>query len=189
MKIETLEISGVRSALEALRLPYGLEPRSCLSYSGDLYKRPEEDEYDSTILTNTWVKLHKKDLSLLQALVKRGDEHAKVLRGVIVYTKITAPIYFWWDLETYRAGHERLMSGSTMNKECKGLTGEELQKVKGEIPFGREITKIDYFSYQTLRRIYFQRRNHRLPEFHQFCTWIETLPYSKEFITIENANN
>ena len=44
MNIVTLEISGFRSALEALRLPYDLEPRSCLNYSGDLYKRPEEDE-------------------------------------------------------------------------------------------------------------------------------------------------
>lgn len=186
MKIETLEISGFRSALEALRLPYDLKPRS-ETYNSITLINPTQDKdiYDKVLDYSCNVVLHKKDISLLQALVKRGDEHAKVLRGVLVYTEITAPIYFWWDLETYRAGHERLMSGSTMNKECKGLTGEELQKIKGEIPFGREITKIDYFSYQTLRRIYFQRRNHRLPEFHQFCTWIESLPYSKEFITIE----
>ena len=188
MTIECLEIAGLRSALEALRLPYDLEPRSVLSYSGELYKRDDE-LYDSTILTQTHIKFHKKDLSLLQALVKRGDEHAKVLRGVIVWVKITAPMYWWWDLETYIVGHQRLLSGSTMNKECKGLTGEALQKAKGEIPFGREITKVDYFSYQTLRRIYFQRKTHRLPEFHQFNTWIESLPYAKEFITIENVNN
>ena len=186
MKIETLEISGFRSALEALRLPYDLKSRS-KTYNSITLINPTQDKdiYDKVLDYSCNVVLHKKDISLLQALVKRGDEHAKVLRGIIVYTKITAPIYFWWDLETYKVGHERLMSGSTMNKECKGLTGEELQKVKGEIPFGREIIKIDYFSYQTLRRIYFQRRNHRLPEFYQFCTWIESLPYSKEFITIE----
>jgi hypothetical protein len=189
MKIECLEIAGFRSALEALRLPYGLEPRSRIHFDGEFYAREDDNEFDATMLSQTHVMMHKKDLELLKALVKRGDEHSKVLRGVIVYTKITAPIYWWWDLETYRAGHERLMSGSTMNKECKGLTGEELQKVKGEIPFGREITKVDYFSYQTLRRIYFQRRNHRLPEFKQFCEWVETLPYAQELITIENVNN
>lgn len=188
MNIEVLEISGFKPALEALRLPYGLEPRSKCTGLIHISECSNED-YDKRINYISKVDFHKKDIELLKALVKRGDEHAKVLRGVIVYTKITAPIYFWWDLETYKVGHERLMSGSTMNKECKGLTGEELQKVKGEIPFGREITKIDYFSYQTLRRIYFQRRNHRLPEFHQFCSWIESLPYSKEFITIENVNN
>lgn len=191
MKIETLEISGFRSALEALRLPYDLEPRSELSAHCALipaeYLPDKLDStiYDSSFLSTSVLNINKKDITLLSTLVKRGDEHAKVLRGVIVYTKITAPIYWWWDLETYRIGHERLMSGSTMNKECKGLTGEALQKAKGEISFGREITKVDYFSYQALRRIYFQRKSHRLPEFHQFCEWIKSLPYSKELITIE----
>ena len=135
----------------------------------------------------TDVELNEKDLKLMETLIKRGDEHAKVLRGILVYTKITAPIYWWWDLETYVVGHQRLMSGSTMNKECKGLNGEELQKVKGEIPFGREITKVDYFSYQTLARIYKQRINHRLPEFKEFCKWIESLPLAKELI-LTNIN-
>lgn len=182
MKIETLEIAGIRSALEALRLPYDLPPRSGLSNSCEVYKRQDDDEYDSTILTQTQIKLHKKDISLLEALIRRGDEHAKVLRGVIVWAKITAPMYWWWDLETYVVGHQRLLSGSTMNKECKGLTGEALQKAKGEIPFGREITKVDYFSYQTLRRIYYQRKEHRLPEFGEFINWIKTLPFAEEFI-------
>lgn len=191
MKIKTLEISGFRSALEALRLPYDLEPRSELSAhcalipAEDLPDKLDSTIYDSSFISTSVLNINKKDVSLLQALVKRGDEHAKVLRGVIVYTKITAPIYWWWDLETYRIGHERLMSGSTMNKECKGLTGEALQKAKGEISFGREITKVDYFSYQALRRIYFQRKSHRLPEFHQFCEWIKSLPYSKELIIVE----
>lgn len=179
MEIELLEIAGFRSALKALRLPYDLEPRS------DTYSEVRFDCENGEFRCETGGTFNPKDLKLLNALVKRGDEHAKVLRGVVVWTEITAPIYWWWDLETYKVGHERLMSGSTMNKECKGLTGEELQRVKGEIPFGREITKIDYFSYQTLRRIYYQRRTHRLPEFKQFCDWIETLPLAQELILVE----
>lgn len=188
MKIELLEMSGFRSALEALRLPYGLECRSHTMFDQQ-FNAPQIDDFckedDELISLHSEAAINPKDLQLMSTLVRRGDEHAKVLRGIIVYTKITAPIYWWWDLETYRAGHERLMSGSTMNAECKGLSGEEIQKVKGEIPFGREITKVDYFSYQTLRRIYFQRRAHRLPEFHQFCDWIKTLPYADKLITVE----
>lgn len=178
MKIETLEIAGLRSALEALRLPYDLEPRSDLGSEINLIG-------GSRLIYGAAVDVDVRDLKLMNTLIKRGDEHAKVLRGVLVWTKITAPIYWWWDLETYTVGHQRLLSGSTMNKECKGLTGEELQKAKGEILFGREITKVDYFSYQTLRRIYYQRRTHRLPEFHQFCDWIETLPFAQELILVE----
>lgn len=39
-------------------------------------------------------------------------------------------------------------------------------------------------SYANLRNIYFQRKNHKLHEWHDFCDWIKTLPYSKELIAI-----
>lgn len=38
-------------------------------------------------------------------------------------------------------------------------------------------------NYQTLRRIYFARMNHKLDEWHKFCDWIKTLPYAEELIT------
>lgn len=40
-------------------------------------------------------------------------------------------------------------------------------------------------NYQVLRNIYFQRRNHKLQEWHQFCDIIENLPYGKELICYE----
>ena len=178
-KIETLEVAGLIPAMKALRLPYNKEPRS----------KTAIDE-ENTIYSEKFIALElsktdyisKEDITLVKKLITSGDEHAKVIRGIIVYAKITAPIYFWWDLETYIVGHQRLSSESTMNAECKGLKGEAAQKAKANILFGRLITKIDYFSYQTLRRIYKQRLHHRLPEFQQFCKWIETLPLAKELI-------
>ena len=43
-------------------------------------------------------------------------------------------------------------------------------------------------SYANLRNIYFQRRNHKLKEWHQFCDWVATLPYAKELIMLEDIN-
>lgn len=40
-------------------------------------------------------------------------------------------------------------------------------------------------NYQVLRNIYFQRRYHKLEEWHQFCDTIEKLPYGKELICYE----
>jgi hypothetical protein len=31
--------------------------------------------------------------------------------------------------------------------------------------------------------VYYQRKNHRLPEWREFCDWIKTLPYAEELIT------
>lgn len=45
-------------------------------------------------------------------------------------------------------------------------------------------TRTVTMNYQVLRNIYSQRKNHRLTEWHQFCDWIKTLPYSYELITL-----
>lgn len=177
MKVELLELSGFRSALEALRLPYSLPPRSELDGFCGITT-------DGVLCYEASAMIDKNDLSLMSTLVKRGDEHAKVLRGINVYLKITAPVYYWCEMEQYNIGRYRLSSESTMHSEAKGLSGDELIKVKAEIPMGRELTKIDVFNYQCLRHIYQQRKNHRLPEWREFCEFIKTLPFAKELITI-----
>ena len=37
-------------------------------------------------------------------------------------------------------------------------------------------------NYETLFSIYRQRKGHKLDEWREFCKWIETLPYMKEFL-------
>ena len=195
MKIETIEIAGLAGALTALRLPFGKEVRSkienyCETHLDftDMDVEKTEDTYEVTMkgllkfTSNTSIAIDKKDLTLMQTLVERGDEHAKVVRGIMVWAKITAPVYWWCEEETYRMGHERLASESTMHIDCRGLSGEELVQAKSAIPMGKELTKVDMFSYQALRNIAKQRWNHRLPEWHEFVDWIKTLPFSQELI-------
>lgn len=38
-------------------------------------------------------------------------------------------------------------------------------------------------NYAVLRNIYRQRKSHRLSEWHEFCKWIESLPYAEDLIT------
>lgn len=45
-------------------------------------------------------------------------------------------------------------------------------------------TRTVTMSYANLRNIYFQRKSHKLREWHDFCDWIKTLPYNRELITI-----
>ena len=49
-------------------------------------------------------------------------------------------------------------------------------------------TRTVTMSYANLRNIYFQRRNHKLKEWHLFCEWLATLPYAKELIMLEDTN-
>lgn len=47
-------------------------------------------------------------------------------------------------------------------------------------PAGFELTARLTTNYRCLKNIYIQRHDHRLPEWREFCKWIETLPYFKE---------
>lgn len=186
--IRTIEISGFATLISGLHLPYGKDPVYYpQTYIGLI--TPEESGRDYwEIVSDTETKMSTKEINLLSRLVKSGDEHAKVLRAINVGVSITAPIWFYRELETYRIGRERISSESTMHIECKGLSGEELMEAKDKIDMGHIQRTIDTISYQTLRRIYFQRRHHRLPIWHQFCEWIESLPFAKELIIIEKPH-
>ena len=67
---------------------------------------------------------------------------------------------------------------------------EELRKEKylGLLytnPAGFELTARLTTNYRCLKNVYQQRKNHRLPEWREFCEWIETLPYAKELICVD----
>ena len=179
LDVKTIEVAGFLSAVEALRLPFGKECRSQTNY---------DDSWVETIVPNfqsdVRVFFDERDLTLMSTLIKRGDEHAKVLRGIIAYAEINAPRFWWVEMDTYRIGSERLSSESTMHIQGRGMSTEELVKMKSELTEGTMQKRVQYFSYQTLRRIYQQRRNHRLPHWHIFCDWIKTLPFANELILI-----
>ena len=52
-------------------------------------------------------------------------------------------------------------------------------------PAGFELTARMTTNYRCLKNIYKQRKNHRLPEWREFCSWVETLPYAQELILSE----
>ena len=184
IEIHLREIAGFVAAFEALRLPFGKECRSKTSGRGtfcDANFNPKEGiGYSHGVSLDS----EGKDLKLMSVLVKRGDEHAKVVRGIMVYAEINAPRYWWQEMDTYRVGTDRLSSESTMHIQGKGMSEEELVKMKAELTEGTMQKRMQMFSYQTLRRIWIQRHKHRLPHWKDFCKWIESLPYADELILV-----
>lgn len=82
----------------------------------------EEDEYYD-ILGNSGPavgeenrsELGPDDLSLMQRLSNAGTEHRKYMRMMPVYVRITAPLYWWKEFDTYKVGTVA-NSCSTMHK-------------------------------------------------------------------------
>lgn len=98
ISIETLEVAGIGSAIHAMRNPM------------DSWVRSDSDEQ------GRWVGSADRELS--EKLSKAGPEHAKHLRMIQVWADIKAPLYWWKEFDTYRAGVEKL-SCSTMHTITK----------------------------------------------------------------------
>lgn len=60
-------------------------------------------------------ELGPDDLSLMQRLSNAGTEHRKYMRMMPVYVRITAPLYWWKEFDTYKVGVVA-NSCSTMHK-------------------------------------------------------------------------
>jgi hypothetical protein len=138
-----------------------------------------------------------------------GSGHGNFLSGILVSINITASVKWWEQFQRYHF-KQIVSSQSTMHRlrqmlECKtisfsdktvsvfvenymrtcihsNLTDEELAY---SCPMGLELTARVTTNYLQLKTMYHQRKNHKLKEWHDFCNWVETLPYAKEFIVGE----
>ena len=100
--------------------------------------------------------LGESDHSLMQRLSDAGTEHRKYMRMMPVYVRITAPLYWWKEFDTYKVGTVA-NSCSTMHKiaekefTLEDFSTEHLSKVSLEylkssinhLNFIREIHSID----------------------------------------------
>ena len=58
------------------------------------------------------------------------------------------------------------------------------KKIKANLPEGFLQSSIFSANYETLIRIWIERRNHRLEEWQEICSWIESLPYMRDFLFV-----
>lgn len=105
MKFENTEVFNFAGAFRGMRNPMNSWDKSD---SGEYL----EEHFGYSI--NKYV-IGKNDLELAQKLIKAGSEHRKFLRQIFVAVDITAPLYWWKELDTYKVGTVA-NSTSTMHK-------------------------------------------------------------------------
>lgn len=138
-----------------------------------------------------------------------GSGHDQFLTGIIVQFDLCFTIKAWTEAERYHF-LDFVSSQSTMHrivqldarKQCIKYVTEntlaEVERLKDafitdptsenylallyNVPVGFRLTARMTTNYRQLKTIYSQRKSHRLPEWREFCKWVETLPYS-EMIT------
>lgn len=84
------------------------------------------------------LQIGKNDYSLMQRLAKAGKDHRKFMRMMPVYVRITAPLYWWKEFDTYKVGTVS-NSCSTMHKiQDKNFTFDDFSIETLSIP-GRNL--------------------------------------------------
>ena len=84
------------------------------------------------------------------------------------------------------AEYNRLVSLATpddlnVTQKRDELLKEAYLDILMTVPAGLKLTARISTNYRQLKTIYYQRKNHRLPEWRKFCNWMETeLPHFKE---------
>lgn len=134
-----------------------------------------------------------------------GSGHDNFLNGIIVQFDLTFSLKAWTEMQRYHF-IDFVSSQSTMHRitkfdleeQCNEYvsasvisavrmlvdhynsqpTPENYLRVLYNIPAGFRLTARMSTNYRQLKTIYRQRKDHRLPEWREFCKWIEDLPYS-----------
>lgn len=166
----------------------------------------------SVDISTLTTELTDRAISLAQC--EKGTGHDNWLNGVIVQFDLTFTVKAWTEAERYHF-FDFVSSQSTMHKIAKfDLDSAYIEYIDGRIvdimqekikeynndpspenylkvlysnPCGMKLTARMTTNYRQLKTMYCQRRFHRLPEWREFCKWIETLPYS-ELITGERKD-
>lgn len=143
---------------------------------------------------------------------RKGEGHDTFLHGIVVSFDLTLTVKAWTEAERYHF-LEFVSSQSTMHRLAQfDLDGQYSSYVDPRIidimkelkaryeetkdqedylrllysnPCGFRLTAKMVTNYQQLKTIYSQRKNHRLPEWREFCAWIETLPYFPDLCLAE----
>lgn len=87
IEFENTEVVGWGAAIRGMRNPHN-----------------SWDKSDSYHTTADYYEIGSNDHELMMRLVKAGTDHRKFMRMIVVYVDITAPLYWYKELETYKVG-------------------------------------------------------------------------------------
>jgi len=120
IKIEHIHTCNWEAAIRGMRNPMNSWDKSdsgcgCSEYNPNMRCSACSFKPDYCGISNDHYILGPNDLKLALQLAKAGTDHGKFLRQIIFSCDITAPIYYWKEMDTYKVGTVR-NSCSTMHK-------------------------------------------------------------------------
>lgn len=115
------------------------------------------DKMDTAVDTEDFI-FGPNDYELAKKLVKAGPSHAKFMRMIPVIFDISAPLYWWKEMDTYKVGTCR-NSCSTMHK----ITSKEFTLEDFSYPFNTDYPQYDK-AFSDMKSILNEARLHYMIE-------------------------
>ena len=105
------------------------------------------------------VKIGENDLKLAQKLIRAGSDHSKFMRQILVCMDITAPLYWWKEMDTYKVATVA-NSTSTMHTITKKPITIKDFSIDGSTSdsFGQSINSIVWMC-EDLRKSFIQTKD------------------------------
>lgn len=118
IKTEKIEVWGFKHAIRGMRNPMNSWDKSDSDYCSNIQCGDCRFHGDNPLcrrFLETDYIIGSNDIALMQRLYNAGTEHRKYLRQIFVSMDITAPLYWWKEMDQYRIG-VTTNSCSTMHK-------------------------------------------------------------------------
>lgn len=150
------------------------------SDSYENYEAEYDDDLPGVEIRHPYFRVGSADRDLMQRLANAGTDHRKFMRMMPVYVRITAPLYWWKEFDTYKVGTVA-NSCSTMHKIMdKEFTLEDfsVERMSDYLLVGVEAL-VD--TLNTLRDLYINYDKYDDPETPKQKIWdsvIQLLPSS-----------
>lgn len=155
-----------------------------LDITAPLYWWKEFDTYKVGTVANSCSTMHKiaaKEFTLEDFSCEHlCDDELELLKEIINRLNMNRIVFIAKDDK--RVDQYSVMSDECYAKYKKKLWWQMIQLLPSSYNQKRTVM----LNYEVLANMYKSRRNHKLDEWHTFCDWIESLPYS-ELITGKQA--
>lgn len=180
LKIENTEVMGWEHAIRGMRNPKNSWEKSDSNWR---YIAPAQKENHilASYSDDSEFWIGPNDADLMNRLRNAGTYHRNWIESTTVDEDITSPHKVWMTpLDILRCTIEMLNAYRESYLETKDK--QDWWQMIQLLPSSYNQRRTVMLNYEVLANMYKSRRNHKLDEWHTFCDWIESLPYS-ELIT------
>jgi len=123
---ENTEVSGWEAAVRGMRNPrdsWGRSDSRFQGEDGDYYNLAGDAWPEATDSKSFYLGSNDHDLAM--RLAKAGHSESKYRRMIVVYTDITAPLYWWKEFDTYKVGTVANSRSSMHHIHMRDFTPED----------------------------------------------------------------